>query len=85
MFTVYVLHSEKTGRRYVGSSNDLLARFEQHNRGQVCATKGGRPWEIVHTETYPTGGEARRRELSLKTGQGRAELDRILGTVGSAP
>jgi putative endonuclease len=85
MFYVYVLRSERTGKRYVGSSSDIATRLEQHNRGKVRATKGGRPWKLAYQEEYETNGEARRRELALKSGQGRAERDRMLGRGGSAP
>ncbi|MCH7765623.1 MAG: GIY-YIG nuclease family protein [Acidobacteria bacterium] len=82
---VYVLRSERTGKRYVGSTKNLPNRTNQHNRGKVRATRSGRPWRVVHTETFETNQEARRREISLKSGKGRAELDRILKGAGSAP
>ena len=85
MFFVYVLRSELTGKRYVGSTGNLDARLLQHERGKVRSTKGGRPWKLVYRQQFETNREARRRELSLKTGQGRAELDRVLKKQGSAP
>ena len=85
MLTVYVLRSLKHGKRYVGSTGQLEARLEAHNRGKVRATKAGRPWVLVYQEQHATNGEARQREASLKTGKGRAELDRLLGLRGSAP
>jgi putative endonuclease len=85
MFTVYVLRSQRTGRRYVGSTGDLAQRLKEHSGGKVRATKGGRPWTLVYKENHTTNSAARRREISLKSGQGRAELDRIIGRGGSAP
>jgi putative endonuclease len=85
MFTVYVLKSASLKKKYIGSTGNLPARLRQHNQGKVRATKGGRPWTIVYHELFQTNVEARRRELSLKSGQGRAELDRILERRGSAP
>ena len=85
MFTVYVLCSERTGKRYVGSTKNLPVRLEQHNRGKVRSTKAGLLWRVVYAEVFRTNREARRRELSLKAGQGRAELDRALRRGGSAP
>ncbi|MFM8458828.1 MAG: GIY-YIG nuclease family protein [Chthoniobacterales bacterium] len=46
MYHVYVLRSEKTGRRYVGSTQDIAARLLQHNSGQFLATKHGIPWKL---------------------------------------
>ncbi|MGH9787378.1 MAG: GIY-YIG nuclease family protein [Candidatus Acidiferrales bacterium] len=85
MFTVYILRSEVTGKRYVGSTGNLQSRLQAHNRGKVRATKGGRPWTLIYREEFATNSEARQRELSLKSGQGRAELDRLLLREGSAP
>ncbi len=85
MYFIYVLMSGQNGKRYVGSTKELAARLREHNRGRVRATKGGRPWKVVYFETFLTRGEARQREHSLKSGQGRAELDRILARGGSAP
>ncbi|PZR75783.1 MAG: hypothetical protein DLM73_04385 [Chthoniobacterales bacterium] len=47
MFYVYVLRSNKTGRRYVGSCEDLDDRFRRHNVGESKATKHGIPWTIA--------------------------------------
>ena len=79
MFCVYVLCSEKTGRKYVGSSQDIRARLEQHNTGQSAATKHGIPWKLIHREEFTTRAEAVRRERFYKTGKGRDLLDRIAG------
>ncbi len=78
-FYVYVLRSRKTGRRYVGSTQNVQTRIDRHNAGHHVATRGGRPWTLLHVETFLTRSEAVRRERYLKSGQGRAELDELLG------
>jgi putative endonuclease len=78
-YFAYVLRSEKTGRRYVGSSEDLDDRFARHNAGHSKATKHGVPWLLIHSESVATRSEAVLRERYLKTGAGRDELDRLLG------
>ena len=77
MFHVYVLRSEKTGRRYIGSSQDIESRLGEHNSGQSLATKHGIPWRLVHQEHFPTRAEAVRRERFYKTGKGRDFLDQL--------
>jgi putative endonuclease len=77
-FFVYVLRSEKTGRRYVGSCEDVAWRLERHNRGHSKSTRSGVPWKLLHSETFETRSEAVKRELYFKTGAGRDELSRIL-------
>ena len=41
MFTVYVLKNNKTGRHYIGSTNDLVRRLLEHNRGHTRSTRQG--------------------------------------------
>ncbi len=77
MYFVYVLRSEKTGRRYVGSCSNLEDRLSRHNNGESKATKHGVPWHLVRYEVFSTRPEATRRENYLKTGKGREELDRL--------
>jgi putative endonuclease len=74
---VYVLRSEKTGRRYVGSTQDIQERLRQHNGGQSLATKHGAPWKLIHQEEFPTRAEAVRQERFYKTGRGRDLLDEL--------
>ncbi|HPJ17237.1 MAG TPA: GIY-YIG nuclease family protein [Candidatus Woesebacteria bacterium] len=76
MACIYVLKSEKTGKLYVGSSHEdnPLTRLESHNHGRTKSTKFGRPWVIIHEEYFSTYTEARKREIFLKTGQGRKIL-----------
>ena len=79
MFYVYVLCSQTTGRRYVGSCQDLDERLRRHNAGHSKATRHGVPWVLVHREAYPSRSEAMQRERFYKTGRGREELDCRLG------
>ncbi|HWO57604.1 MAG TPA: GIY-YIG nuclease family protein [bacterium] len=82
MFTVYVIR-DASGRRYVGQTEDLAHRLEQHNSGESFWTKRGFNWRVVYTEEYPTREQAMTREQWLKTGVGRQFLDRTLGLLGS--
>ena len=77
MFCVYVLRSQKTGRRYVGSCKDLADRLRRHNGGESKATRHGIPWILLKVEEFPTRAMATRRERYYKTGRGRDELDRL--------
>ena len=78
MFYCYVLRSQKTGRRYVGSCEDLADRIRRHNAGESKATKHGVPWILVRSESFVTRSEATQRERYYKTGRGREELDQVI-------
>ena len=73
MACTYILRSAKTDKFYIGSSHEdnAYSRLKSHNSGKTRSTKFGRPWVIIHEETFLTYTEARKREIFLKTGQGR--------------
>ena len=66
------------GNRYIGSTDNIEARVNRHNKGKSKYTKGRRPWRLVYSEEYNTRREAMAREKILKSGQGRKWLDEIL-------
>ena len=74
MWTVYVLESLTKKRLYIGMSENLNRRVDEHNSGKVFSTKGFRPWQIIHTEEYPDSQTARKREKYLKSGYGKMWL-----------
>jgi putative endonuclease len=78
MFHCYVLRSLKTGRRYVGSCEDLSDRVRRHNSAESKATKHGVPWILIRSERFATRREALARERFYKSGRGRDELDKLL-------
>jgi putative endonuclease len=79
MAHVYVLKSLKNGKRYVGYTTKAVhERLKQHQSGSTKWTKHNGPFEIVYTEEVLSASDARKREIFLKSGQGRKFLDEIL-------
>lgn len=70
-YFVYVLISLKDKRKYIGSTNDLAKRIQEHNDGKVESTVYRRPLKLIYYEVYVNEKDARRREKYLKGG-GRA-------------
>lgn len=66
MFYVYILKSKKDGNLYIGSTNDLQRRINEHNNGLVFSTKSRVPFELVYYEAYKSESDARKREKCLK-------------------
>ena len=81
MFTVYVLHSDKFDKIYVGYTSDLSTRIKSHNE---LATKGWtvrfRPWRIIHTEIFESKADAMQREKQLKTAMGREWIRQLISS-----
>ncbi len=85
---VYALECEG-GRVYIGHTEDLARRFDQHMSGKGAEwTKAHPPLRVAHWETFDTQKEAVFREKKLKTGSGREwlkaeiEKNRLLAQSG---
>jgi predicted GIY-YIG superfamily endonuclease len=75
MFYVYLLKNELS-KTYLGSTNNLRRRFQEHNTNKSTATRG-HTWKLVYYEAYGAESDARRRESALKNhGQALAQLKR---------
>jgi putative endonuclease len=77
----YVLKSDSDAHLYVGMTSDLKKRVSEHNKGKVRSTKGRRPLRLAYYEELPDKASARRRELFLKSGQGRMFLKTKIGEL----
>jgi len=78
MYFVYALYSISFDRLYIGFTNDLSRRLNQHNSKKNKSTKAYVPWKLIHREEFETRLEARKREKYLKSGIGREYLRRFI-------
>nr|MBC7611408.1 GIY-YIG nuclease family protein [Pseudopedobacter sp.] len=81
MFYTYLLQSEKSGRYYIGHTQDLPARLSRHHSGMVTATKNKDPWKLVYSENYETKIEANRRELEIKAKKSRIYIEKLISNI----
>ncbi len=84
---VYVLQSRSTGDIYIGQTEALDVRVQQHNdpdfRGTLHTKRRKGPWALIHSESLETRGEAIRRERQLKSSAGRRWIkETLLGAGG---
>ncbi|UPA23075.1 GIY-YIG nuclease family protein [Candidatus Peribacteria bacterium] len=68
-YFVYILKNERQ-RNYVGYTEDLNARLEEHNIGNVSSTKIGRPWKVEWFCCFREKAQAIAFEKYLKSGSG---------------
>ena len=66
-FFAYIIKSQKDGRMYYGSTNNLEKRLSKHNKGEVRSTKGRRPFLLHYNESFETRSAAFQREHFLKS------------------
>lgn len=75
-YYTYVLRSEIDNKLYIGWTNDIKKRVVMHNKGLVESTKHRIPLKLVYYEACLSKTNAISREKQLKTGFGRAFLDK---------
>lgn len=78
MFFVYILQSLKDKSLYVGFTENLNNRLEDHNAGNNISTKNKRPFQIIHYEFFLNKKDALNREHYLKSGWGRRSIETML-------
>jgi putative endonuclease len=66
MHYVYFIKSTKSNFCYIGYTNDLKRRINEHNSGKVISTKFYMPFKLIYYEAYSNKKDAILREHLLK-------------------
>jgi len=76
MFFVYVLFNRDKNNIYIGQTNNLERRLEEHNSklGNHFTAKFDGMWTLIYKEELITRNEALSREKQLKSFRGREFL-----------
>lgn len=72
MYYVYIIQNQKDRSYYIGSTEDLKRRLQEHNRGDVRYTKSRTPWELRWYCAFMDKKKALDFEKYLKQGSGFA-------------
>jgi putative endonuclease len=78
MFFVYAIKSVDRNYIYVGLTDNVDRRFNEHQYGKNRTTKPYRPFIFFYQECFLTRIEARQREKVLKSGAGKEFLKELL-------
>lgn len=82
MYSVYILRNTVSKRHYIGSTNDLNRRLDEHNRGQTRSTRYGMcTWQLIYKELYDDGLVAKRREKEIKSYKGGSAFKRLISAA----
>ena len=74
MWYVYIIRSLKSNFQYIGSTNNVKSRLNNHNDGENQSTKHYRPFRLEADIVIRTEKKARELERYFKTGSGKAIL-----------
>ena len=78
MHYTYVLKSLKDKKLYIGRSDDLKRRINEHQKEEVGATKHRLPIDLIFYEAFKNKTDAIRRENYFKTTKGKRALTIML-------
>ena len=70
--------NSSTGKRYIGSTNNLERRISEHKRGHTKSTNRKGIWELIYFEKFNTNIESKNREKVLKSYKGGNALKKLL-------
>ena len=76
---VYILESWSSKKYYIGHTNDLERRLNEHNdlNRRGWSNKFA-PWEVVYSLDYPTRADAMKEERRLKSFKNKESLAKFV-------
>jgi predicted GIY-YIG superfamily endonuclease len=77
-YRVYVIQNPD-GKFYVGLSDNVARRIQQHNFGESRWTRGKGPWILIWQSEEMNLSDARKRELLLKKQKGGDGFYKMIG------
>ena len=65
---------------YIGYTNNLSLRLNEHNERRTRYTSKKAPWKLVYTESYTTKTAALKREIFLKRQKNKKFYDNLIAS-----
>lgn len=77
-YSVYIIYSSKLDKYYVGYSEDVAVRLEEHNSGISAFTSKATDWIIKYREEFVSRELAHNRELEIKRKKSRKYVEWLI-------
>jgi putative endonuclease len=85
IYYVYILQSFKNDKLYIGHTDNLSRRLEEHNTGRGGKyTRQNKPWKLLYSEEHSDRSSAAKRETYLKSTKGSQEKKKLAGILPKA-
>lgn len=78
MAYMYILHSQKLNKYYVGACTNLERRLYEHNIGHSKFTSLGIPWKLILKEEFEDLVSAKKRETDIKRKKSRIFIEELV-------
>jgi putative endonuclease len=75
------LKSIEHKKTYVGMTNDIERRIQEHNWGKTIYTRKYMPWKLAYKEELTDRKEARAKEKYFKSAAGRKRIKLLLDNL----
>ena len=82
-YYLYIIQSE-CGHYYVGISEEIEYRINQHNEGVSKWTSRYKGWHLVYSERYENLSKARQRENQIKRMKGGEGFKRLIAHLSGS-
>ena len=84
MCYVYILTDNKNGHYYIGSTNNLNRRIQQHIKGYTKTTYRLKLTRLIYYEEFDNIYFARQREKKLKSYKSKKYLEWLISRAASS-
>ncbi len=81
-FIVYIIYSEKLDKFYIGYTENIHIRLDQHNSGLSTFTAKANDWKLVYQEVFSSREEAHKREKAIKAKKSRKYIEWLIAQSG---
>jgi len=81
MHYIYILHSNKLDKNYIGLTNNIERRIKQHKKGESKFTSATNDWKLIYYEVFLSKTDAELEEKFLKSGKGRERIKYLLSNT----
>jgi putative endonuclease len=78
-YHVYILYSQSIDKYYIGHTDNLDRRLNEHNTGQTRYSQTGKPWILKYSEEFPDRSTAMKREKEIKMKKSRKYIEYLIG------
>ena len=80
-YTTYIIYSPILNKYYIGYTENLEVRLEQHNTGISTFTSKANDWRLVYSEQFPTRELAKAREMEIKKKKSRKYIEWLISST----
>lgn len=78
MYYLYILKSHDSGKYYIGETQNINSRIEQHKQKKSSFGKRNSDFELVYKKEFSSRSEAKRLESFLKRQKSHLFIDKLI-------